>query len=52
MSAPPAESAAQRRARLAGAVVQGLLLGALLALALIHLFAVQSGAQVFRYQAF
>lgn len=42
----------ENRAKRIGAVVQGLLLGPLLFLALVELFAMAQGAGVFRYQGF
>lgn len=39
-------------ARRIGAVVQGLLLGALVAVAILNLIEAASGAQIFRYQGF
>ncbi len=41
-----------RALRIAGAVIQGLVLGALLALALTELVLLDSGATIFRYQGF
>lgn len=42
----------ETNARRLGAVMQGLLLGPLLFLALVELFAMAQGAGVFRYQGF
>ena len=41
-----------RLARWTGIALQGLVLGALLFLALMKLFSLQAGARVFRYQGF
>lgn len=41
-----------RAARLAGVVLQGLVLGSLLFLALVRLLSLAEGARIFRYQNF
>lgn len=48
----PVEPARVRAARLAGYVVQALVLGVLLAFACVQLFVLSGGAAVFRYQGF
>ncbi|MCB1749633.1 MAG: hypothetical protein KDK06_20845 [Gammaproteobacteria bacterium] len=45
-------SAEHGRARRIGAVVQGLVLGVLLAVALVQLAVMSTGAAIFRYQGF
>ena len=41
-----------RTGRLSGAIVQGLILGMLLSLALIKFLSLQSGARIFRYEGY
>ncbi len=48
----PPDTPSMARARLAGAVLQGLILGTGLFLALAKMTALTSGARVFNYQAF
>ena len=52
MSEPDDRPAAPGWPRRIGAVVQGVLLGALTAFALFNLIELSSGAQIFRYQGF
>ena len=49
---PPDEPLAERRARRLGMLLQVLLLGQLLAIALGGLYAVSTGARIFRYAGF
>ncbi len=51
-AAPPSPDDERAGARLAGRIVQGIVLGVLLAIAVLQLLVASGGLAVFRYQGF